>query len=165
MDTNTTSAEGSQRRPLVPLGRVEEAQRTIYVVATTVRATLHALDVASALAKERGKDITVLVSTPERVTISSARAHVYNLPVELPPALRAATPEAIRNLVASEHREAEVRVTDARDARGFAGILPPSASVVLAGPIHHFVETQEQRLARRLTTLGYEVVFLPCADE
>jgi hypothetical protein len=105
------------------------------------------------------------VSAPERITITSARAHVYNLPLELPAAAGQATPEAIRHLVARDHREADVRVTEARDARGFAKVLPPDASVVLAGPIHHFVETQEQRLARKLTTLGYDVIFLPCPDE
>lgn len=107
----------------------------------------------------------MLVSSPERITISSARANVYNLPVELPAEPGKATPEEVRHFVASEHRAAEVQVTDAREARGFAKVLPPSASVVLAGPIHHFVETHEQRLARKLTTLGYDVVFLPCRDE
>jgi hypothetical protein len=124
----------------------------------------HALEVASALAREQDKGVTVLVSSPERITITSARANVYNLPVEFPTEPGTATPEAVRHLVANEHRAAEVQVTDARDARGFAKALPPSASVVVAGPIHHFVETHEQRLARTLTTLGYDVVFLPCRD-
>jgi hypothetical protein len=75
------------------------------------------------------------------------------------------TAEAVRNLVASEHRSADVVVTEAHDARDFAQVLPPSAAVVLAGPIHHFVETHEQRLARKLATMGYEVIFLPCPDE
>jgi hypothetical protein len=76
-----------------------------------------------------------------------------------------ATAEGVRNLVAGEHRRADVVVTEARDARGFAHVLPPSATVILAGPIHHFVETQEQRLARKLATMGFEVIFLPCPDE
>jgi hypothetical protein len=149
----------------VRLGYVEDPQQMIYVVATAVRVTSHALEVATTLARERNQGVTVLVSAPERITITSARAHVYNLPVELPSAAGQATPEAIGHLVASYHREADVRVTEARDARDFAKILPPDASVVLAGRIHHFVETQEQRLARKLTTLGYDVIFLPCPDE
>jgi hypothetical protein len=76
-----------------------------------------------------------------------------------------ATVDAVRQLVTSGHRVADVVVTEASDARGFAQVLPASAAVVLAGPIHHFVETQEQRLARRLATMGYDVVFLPCPDE
>ncbi|MGE4056945.1 MAG: hypothetical protein AB7F99_19320, partial [Vicinamibacterales bacterium] len=96
---------------------------------------------------------------------TSARAHVYNLPLELPATAGQATPGAIRHPVARDLREADVQVNEAGDARGFTKVLPPDASVVLAGPIHHFVETQEQRLARKLTTLGYDVIFLPCPDE
>jgi hypothetical protein len=160
MDMHTASGEESQRRPSAPLSHADREQQ-IYVVATTLGATSEALEVASALAREQGKSVTVLVTTPERITISSARAHVYNLPVELPDEPGKATPEAVRHLVASEHRAVDVQITDARDARGFAMVLPPSARVVVAGPIHHFVETQEQRLARKLATLGYKVIFLP----
>jgi hypothetical protein len=165
MDTDTVPDQESQPHPIGPLAPGEDQQRTIYVIATTLRATSHALDVASALAHEHGKNVAVLVSSPERITITSARAHVYNLPVELPAAPGTATLEAVRNLVTTAHRDTAVRVTAARDARGFARILPQSASVVLAGPIHHFVETPPQCLARKLTALGYDVVFLPCADE
>jgi hypothetical protein len=166
MDTHLTAGEGSPSRPFAALGHVESGpQRTIYVVATTRRTTPHAFEVASTIASEHGKHVTVLVSVPERVTITSARAGVYNLPVEFPDAPDTATPDVVRQLVAGEHRDADVRVTDARDARGFARVLPPSASVVLAGPIHRFFETPEQRLARKLTALGYDVIFLPCPDE
>ncbi|MGE4054613.1 MAG: hypothetical protein AB7F99_07425, partial [Vicinamibacterales bacterium] len=153
MGTNTTSAVESPR-PIVRLGYVEDPQQMIYVVATTVRATSHALEVATTLARGRNQGVTVLVSAPERITITSARAHVYNLPLELPATAGQATPGAIRHPVARDLREADVQVTEAGDARGFAKVLPPDASVVHAGPIHHFVETQEQRLARKLTTLG-----------
>jgi hypothetical protein len=165
MGTYATSDQGSQRRSVVPLGHVTDPHATIYVVATRIHATIHALDVAGSLAREQGKTVTVLVSAPQRFTVTSARAGVYNLPVEFPEVPGMATAEAVRNLVASEHRLADVVVTEARDARGFAQVLPPSVAVVLAGPIHHFVETHEQRLARKLSTMGYDVIFLPCPDE
>jgi hypothetical protein len=165
MGTYATSDQGSQRRPAVPLGQVKDPLGTVYVVATRVHATSHALDVAGSLAREQGKTVTVLVSAPQHLTITSARAGVYNLPVQLPEVPGRATAEAVRNLVASEHRLADVVITEARDARGFAQVLPPSAAVVVAGPIHHFVETHEQRLARKLATMGYNVIFLPCPDE
>jgi hypothetical protein len=165
MDTYATTDEASPRRPAVPLGHVEDRQGAVYVVATTIHATSHALDVAGALAREQGRRVTVLVSAPPRVTITSARAGVYDLPVPLPEVPGKATVDAVRQLVTSGHRVADVVVTEARDARGFAQVLPVSAAVVLAGPIHHFVETQEQRLARKLATMGYDVVFLPCPDE
>jgi hypothetical protein len=165
MDTFATNDRGPQPRPLVSQGRIKDPQETVYVVATRIYATSHALDVAGALAREQGKSVTVLVSAPQRFTISSVRAGVYNLPVHFPEVPGRATAEAVRNLVAGEHRLADVVVTEARDARGFAHVLPPSATVILAGPIHHFVETQEQRLARKLSTMGFDVIFLPCPDE
>jgi hypothetical protein len=165
MDTFATTDRGPQPRPVVSQGRIKDPQETVYVVATRIHATSHALDVAGVLAREQGKSVTVLVSAPRRFTITSARAGVYNLPVQFPEVPGMATAEGVRNLVAGEHRRADVVVTEARDARGFAHVLPPSATVILAGPIHHFVETQEQRLARKLATLGFEVIFLPCPDE
>lgn len=165
MDTYATTDPGPQPRPVVSQARIKDPQDTVYVVATRICATSHALDVAGALAREQGKSVTVLVSAPQRFTITSARAGVYNLPIEFPEVPGRATPEAVHNLVASEHRLADVVVTEARDARGFAQVLPPSVAVVLAGPIHHFVETQEQRLARKLATMGFEVIFLPCPNE
>jgi hypothetical protein len=164
MGTNITSAVESLH-PNVGRACVEDAQPAIYVVATTVRATAHALEVATTLAKERNRSVTVLVSAPERITVTSGRANVYNLPVELPLAAGQATPDAIRRLVASDDIDADVQVTEARDAPGLARMLPPAASVVLADPIRHFVETPEQRLARTLTTRGYDVIFLPSRDE
>jgi hypothetical protein len=165
METYATTDQGSQRRRVVPLGHVEDLHGTVYVIATTVHATSHALEVAGAFAKERGKAVSVLVSAPQRITITSARAGVYNLPIEFPEVPGRATPEAVHNLVASEQRLVDVHLTDARDAEGFGKVLPPSATVVLAGPLHHFVEAQEQRLARKLATMGFDVIFLPCPDE
>jgi hypothetical protein len=161
METNTTTS-GRSRGTLVAPGALDGLQRGVFVIATTVRATQHALDVARTLAHGQGQDVTVLVSSPEHATITSARAHVYHLPVEFPEPPDRATEDAVRHLVADEDRNAVVRVTDARDARSFAKALPPSATVVLAGPIHRFVETREQRLARELNAFGYDVVFLPC---
>ncbi len=163
MNTLTTSAASFTD------GRTSTAVHTamdqsVYVVATTLAATARALKVARALASEYGREITMLVSPHKRITISSARAHVYDLPIEDPDGPRNATPEAVRDLVASERGEAHVLVKDTRGARDFAQLLPLGASVVLAGPIHQFVETREQRLARKLTNLGYDVTFLPCAE-
>jgi hypothetical protein len=165
MDTFATTDPGPQPRPVVSQGRVKDPQQTVYVIATRIYATSHALDVAGALAREQGRSITVLVSAPQRFTITSARAGAYNLPVQFPEVSGMVTAEAVRHMVAGEHRLADVVVTEARDAHGFAHVLPPSATVILAGPIHHFVETQEQRLTRKLSTMGFDVIFLPCPDQ
>jgi hypothetical protein len=165
MDTHTVSDEGSQRRAIVPPEPRTNLAASIYVVATTVHATSHALDVAGMLANEQGKNVRVLVSAPEHITVTSGRAGVHNLPIELPEFPGRATPEAVQDLIASEHRLVDLVVTDAHDAREFAKVLPPSASVVLSGPLRHFIETHEQRLARKLAPMGYDVIFLPCPDE
>jgi hypothetical protein len=163
METNTTDSEGSQRRAHVGASVRDEVQHGIYVVATTLPATTRALRVAEALASEQRSDVTVLVSPPERVTVSSARAHVYDLPVEYES--QQITPEVVKDLVVCEHAPADVQTTDTRRAGHLVSVLPPSSTVVLAGALHHFIETHEQRLARKLATSGYNVVFLPCSDE
>jgi hypothetical protein len=165
MDTKTAASDASQRRPHVAASVVDKIQQRVYVVATTLPATTHALRVAEALAKERGTGVTVLASLPERVTVSSARANVYDLPVPYAAEPQQVTPETAKDLVAREHSGASVQTTNASDVRHLAQVLPRSATVVLAGAIHHFIESREQRLARRLTTLGYDVVFLPCPEE
>jgi hypothetical protein len=119
--------------------------------------------VAEALASEQRAGVTVLVCSPERVTVSSARAHVYDVPVEYDS--QHVTPEAVKNLVAREHAAADVQTTDTRSVSCLVNVLPPSSTVVLTGTIHPFIETHEQRLARKLTKSGYDVIFLPCPNE
>ncbi len=162
METNTTDSEGSQRERVGASVR-DGLQHGIYVVATTLPATTHALRVAEALASAQRSDVTVLVSPPDRVTVSSARAHVYDVPVEYDS--QQITPEAVKDLVAREHAPADIQTTDTRSAGHLVSVLPPSSTVVLAGAIHHFIATYEQRLARKLAQLGYDVIFLPCPDE
>jgi hypothetical protein len=98
------------------------------------------------------------------LTISSARAHVHDLPVADPEALPGVTPESVRALLAAQKVSAEVLSTDARTSGGLVRLLPPKSRVVLAGTMHHFVEAREQRLARTLVSLGYDVTFVPCPD-
>ncbi len=142
-----------------------ETRGFVYVVATTLAATAHALDVARALASEARKPVTVLVSRPRRLMLNSSIAHAYNLQVEDVEARDRATIDEIRGLVLSEANPAiSVVETDAHRAAEFAHVLPRGATVVLAGPIHHFLETHEQVLARKLTKLGYETVFLPSQE-
>jgi hypothetical protein len=88
---------------------------------------------------------------------------VYDVPVEYHS--EQITPEAVKDLVAREHAPADVQTTDTRSAGHLVNVLPRSATVVLAGAIHHFIATHEQRLARKLAQLGYDVIFLPCPEE
>jgi hypothetical protein len=165
MSTLTTSADPFQRPSFAAHSDAESSPHTVYVVATTLPATAHALNVARALSVRHGNSIVVIVAPCRPITISSARAHAYNLPVEDPDAPQRATPEAVRDLVARDQAEARVLVNDAHNAGSLAQLLPPRASVVLAGPIHQFVETREQQLARKLTDMGYDVTFVPCRDK
>jgi hypothetical protein len=165
MDTNLTAGDPWQRRPHVATGVVDELPHGVYVIATTLPATTHALRVAEALARERGIGVAVLASPPEHVTVSSARAHAFNLPVDYGDEAQRVTPDAASDLIAREHSAASIRTTMTRDAHHLARVLPRTATLVLAGAIHQFIESPEQRLARKLTGFGFDVVFLPCPEE
>jgi hypothetical protein len=138
-----------------------ERAEPIWLIATTRAATAHALAIAAPLAHEQHRSVTVLASQPRHVTVSSVRANVHDLPMELPLDPETVTADQLPALLAEAKCAARIEPTEAYAARELAGILPAGATVVLAGPIHHFVEAREQRLARRLANMGFEVVFLP----
>jgi hypothetical protein len=69
----------------------------------------------------------------------------------------------VRDLIACRYSGVAMTVTGANAMRDVVAALPSAASVVLAGPIHRFIESDEQRLARTLANLGFDVTFLPTA--
>jgi hypothetical protein len=62
-------------------GTIVQGHR-VFVIATTGDETRHALAVGQALAAGAKADLSVVVPVPERVTVSSARAGVHDLPVD-----------------------------------------------------------------------------------
>ena len=59
----------------------------------------------------------------------------------------------------------DVAVIRGMDAGHVATLVPPGATVVVCGPMHRFLETAEQRVARELAAQPYNVVFLPYAAQ
>lgn len=115
----------------------------VYVVATRTDPTLHALGVARSLAKTRDTSVVIVVPPPERAARNS--------------------PETVqtRAFVAADAPDARVLLGPHGGLRRVSRLLPLGSTIVLSGPIRHFLETDEQHLARELTTRGHEVVFLP----
>ena len=134
----------------------DAAETPIYVVATQPDPTRHALVVA----KRWGKPVVIVVP-PERIAIRSVRAHDHTIPVDDLAPSTAALLETIRALVATDAPDAHVLVGSDGGLRHISHLLPRGATIVLSGPVRHFLETAEQHLARQLTTRGHEVVFLP----
>jgi hypothetical protein len=77
------------------------------------------------------------------VTISSARA-----------------PDFVRALATAEAPDSRIVVGRSMAAQDVRSVLPAGATVVVAGPARHFLESAEQRLARGLANGGFDVVFV-----
>jgi hypothetical protein len=121
----------------------QQSRMPVYVVATRADPTRHALVVAQSLARTRDTSVVIVVPPPERVARNS--------------------PETIqtRALVAADAPDARVLLGPHGGLRRVSRLLPLGSTIVLSGPIRHFLETDEQHLARELATRGHEVVFLP----
>jgi hypothetical protein len=133
----------------------------VFALATNGESTRHSVAVATALAERRHTDLSIVTAHPERVTISSARAHAHNVPVDEWDPDPMLSPDAVRALAAAEAPDARIVVGRSMRLRDIGPIMPPGATVVVSGPARHFVESPEQRLARELANAGFDVVFLP----
>jgi hypothetical protein len=125
----------------------QQPETPVYVVATGTDPTRHALGVAQALAKTRGTSVVLVVPPPEQRPHSAA---------EMIPTTRA--------FVAADAPDAHVLLGPYGGLGRVSQLLPLGSTIVLSGPIRHFLETDEQHLARKLATRGHEVVFLPSHD-
>ena len=115
----------------------------VYVVATQTDPTRRALVVARSLAKTRDTSVVIVVPPPEREPVNSAETI------------------QTRAFVTAEAPDARVLLGPHGGLHRVSRLLPLGSTIVLSGPIRHFLETAEQHLARELTTRGHEVVFLP----
>jgi hypothetical protein len=138
-----------------------EAQ-PVFVLATATEPTRHALLVARALSHDRHAGLDIIVAPKEALTVSSGRAHVEALAVDDFDPRPFASPDVVRALAATDAPDARVIVGPSMKSKDLSALLPSHATVVLSGPIRHFLESPEQRLGRKLTKGGYDVVFIPC---
>ena len=137
----------------------------IFVLATTLDETRHALEVAQSLAETSRSELAVIVPLADHATVSSARANVEGLDVAdldvFDPDL---TASSVRSLFAMLSLEPEVIVSPALSSSRIAQIVPAGSTVIICGPMHRFFETRQQRIVRELAKRGQDVVFLPFPD-
>ena len=150
-----TPAIGKTETPSVLRTRrpgVEEtpARLNVFVLFTSVEATLAALKQAGHLAAELGG----------RIILVALQVVPYPLPLTKPPVGIDWNERRLR-LIAGESRvETAVHVCLCRDARQtLESVLGPHSLVVLGGR-KHWWPTRESKLARRLRRAGHEVILI-----
>jgi hypothetical protein len=128
-----------------------ESPRTkldIEVLFTSERATQSALRTAAKLAASLGA----------RIALIAVQVVPYPAPLDRPPIDVAFTQNRLRALAERASVDATLRIYLTRDRReGLAGILKPRSLIVL-GARKRWWPTAETRLARKLQSLGHEVV-------
>jgi hypothetical protein len=121
----------------------------IAVVFTTVEATLPALRKAGVLANSLGARVTLLV--PQVVP--------YPLPLETPPVLVDFNERRFRLIACQSPVETKVRIFLCRDRLEILNSVLSPRSLVVVGGRRRWWPTAERWLARKLRTLGHEVVY------
>jgi hypothetical protein len=138
------------RRPLLHENR-EPNSLAVTVVFTTVPATLIALRRGGELARELGARICILV--PQVVP--------YPLPLDRPQVDPAFKVRQFRTLPADGAIETRIDVRLCRERyHAIAEALAPQSVVLIGGP-HHWWRTPEKRLAKKLSSAGHNVIFVP----
>jgi hypothetical protein len=135
-------------------GRMTAAnQPTIHVLATSIDGTRAALATAVPLA--RGSSARLVVLVPQIVP--------YPLAVDRPTDATCFTERRYRDMVEKTGGEAAIQVCLCRTIRDIERVIPRTTTVVLGGPSGAVLASREERLARRLTRLGYHTVFAAVA--
>jgi len=125
-----------------------EAQLNVTVLFTSVEGTLAALRTAGTLASKLGGRITIVV--PEVVP--------YHLPLNKPPVLHDWNEKRFRVLAAESSVETSVRFYLCRDEDEMLAKKLKAHSLVVLGRKKCWWPTRESRLAKRLRSLGHEVI-------
>lgn len=128
------------------------ARPAIHVLATTFDATRTALSAAIPLAKGSGARLVVLVPK------------VVSYAVPLDPTLECTdfTVRRYRDVIRDYDGDARIQLCLCRRVIDVVrSLLPRNATVVIGGRARAWLPTEETRLIRHLTSLGYHVVFVP----
>jgi hypothetical protein len=120
----------------------------VSVIFTSVAPTLGALKKAAVFAKRLAGRITLVV--PQIVP--------YPLPLSSPPILLEFNEKRFFTLASESHVETNVRIYLCRDRLQALGKILRPRSLVVLGTRRRWWPTAESRLARRLRSMGYEVV-------
>jgi hypothetical protein len=134
--------------PERPVRGESESRLNIFVLFTTVDATLPALRAAATMAGRLRARITLVV--PEVVP--------FHLPLNRPPVVHDWNEKRFRVLAAESPVETTVRFYLCRERdETLAAVLKPHSLVVIGGK-KHWWPTAENRMANRLRKMGHEVV-------
>jgi hypothetical protein len=145
-------------RPLAPCDARRSPTETdgnennldVSVIFTSLKPTLRALRQAASLAKRLAGRITLVV--PQIVP--------YPLPLSSPPILLEFNERRFFTLASESHVETTVHIYLCRDRlQALTKILRPRSPVVL-GARRRWWPTAESRMAKRLRSMGYEVVIV-----
>jgi hypothetical protein len=140
--------ETTPRGQIIERQPTTEAQLNVTVLFTSVEGTMTALRKAGTLASRLGGRIMIVV--PEVVP--------YHLPLNEPPVRHDWNEKRFRLLAAESSVETSVRFYLCRDeGEMLAKRLRPHSLVVLGGK-KHWWPTRQSRLAKRLSSLGHEVI-------
>ena len=132
--------------------RTEEAATglNIFVLFTSVGATLAALKHAGELAASLGA----------RITLLAAQVVPYPLPLDSPPVLVELNEHRFRVIASQSPLETQVHIYLCRDwVATLTSILNPGSLILLGGRKRRWWPTQDQALARTLRRAGHEVIF------
>lgn len=134
--------------PELRFANANDAQLNVTVLFTSVEGTMAALRTAGALASKLGGRITIVV--PEVVP--------YHLPINQPPVLHDWNEKRFRVLAAESSVETSVRFYLCRDEDEMLARRLKPYSLLVLGAKKHWWPTRESRLAKRLRSLGHEVI-------
>jgi hypothetical protein len=134
--------------PARPLAEESDSKLDIFVVFTSVEATLTALKEAGDLAATLGGRITLIV--PQIVP--------YPLPLTSPPVLVDFNERRLRVIASHCRVETRVSIYLCRDPLETLKSVLKAGSLVVVGAQKHWWPTREKRLAAKLRHSGYEVV-------
>ena len=132
----------------------DERGQGLCVIATTDTGTRLALTTARDLSQ--GLNLRVVLLVPHIVP--------HALPLEHPADPVTFTEARFRRLAEDTGTDILVRVCICRpETASLEAMLPRQATVLIGGTYRRWWRSQEQRLARRLTTLGHRVLFIDAA--
>jgi hypothetical protein len=122
----------------------------VFVIFTSTGDTLRAVRVASRLAREMRRGVTIIHFRPIG----------FAAPLEEPPGLSPVETDAFKARLAEEACDARIRVCVCRDARQAIPSVLPARSLVVVGGRHHWWPTRSDRWRRDLEARGYVVAFV-----
>jgi hypothetical protein len=137
------------RRPEAPGTEEQDSSLNVWVIFTSVSATISALKRAGGLAESLGAQIALVV--PQVVP--------YPLPLTSPPVLLEFQEKRFREIASECPVNIRVQLYLCRDAVDTLKVVLKPRSLVIVGGRKRIWPTREKSLVRKLRRVGHEVIF------